>query len=82
MNPLKKARLEKGLTSIQFATLAGVTGGRIRQLEAGEAPGLSASVKNALARLGYDPEKVDKEYRQWREERVRQVLEWAEKRTG
>lgn len=77
MNPVKKARKQKGLTMAQLAMIAGISTSRIYQIERGDNARLSAPVVDALATLGYDPDKLAGEYEQWRRAQVEKVLEWA-----
>lgn len=77
MNPVRRARKQKGLTLAQLAMIAGVSTTRIYQIERGDNARLSAPVVDALATLGYDPDKLATEYEQWRQKQVEKVLKWA-----
>src|SRR5690606_12726835 len=77
MNPIKRIRPEKRLTAAQLAVLAGVSASRVWQLERGENARLTGPVLAAVARLGYDPKQVAREYKQWREQQMAKVMELA-----
>jgi len=77
MNPLRRIRREQRLTAAQLAALAGVSASRVWQLERGENARLTGPVLEAVARLGYDPRQVAREYEQWRAQQVARVVEWA-----
>lgn len=67
MNPLKRMRMEKGLSVKEFALLTGISGPRIRQLERGETFKLPPSVLDTLEQLGFDPVAAREEYEAWLE---------------
>lgn len=77
MNPVKKARIQKGLTMHQLAMIAGVSTSRIQQIERGDNARLRGPVLDALAKLGYNPDKLATAYEHWRREQVEAVLRWA-----
>ena len=79
INPVVKVRKEKGLSVTQLAILAGVTSARIRQVERGDAVRLSGNVLGALEQLGYDPERLNRDYTVWRSAQIAKILRWAEK---
>lgn len=79
INPVVKVRKEKGLSVTQLAILAGVTSARIRQVEQGDAVRLSGNVLGALEQLGYDPERLNRDYTVWRSAQIAKILRWAEK---
>lgn len=77
MNPVRRARKQKGLTMAQLAMIAGVSTSRIQQIERGDNARLRGPVLDALATLGHDPDKLATEYEQWRQKQVEKVLKWA-----
>lgn len=82
MNPLRKIRRERKLTVTQMAQLAGLSGTRIYQLEHGHAATLPESMRKAVKLLGYNPDRVAKQYDAWRHEQIEKTLAWADRSGG
>lgn len=65
-NPIYRIRKEKQLSVYELGVLAGVSGTRITQIESGEPLKLPAKILAAVEILGYDPQRVQDQYMQWR----------------
>lgn len=73
LNPLVKIRYAEGLTTYQLAEMAGMTRGRISQVENGiTTKKIPKKILRAVEQLGYDPEKVQAEYLEWMRENARE----------
>lgn len=65
-NPIREFLDEKGITSIEFARIAGTHGVTAAQLMVGFPMRLSKRFREAIERLGGDPETLSKAYEEWR----------------
>lgn len=79
INPVTKARKDRGLNVTQLAILAGVSAATIRAIEKGDPIKISPHVLKGLEKLGYDPELISLDYAEWRHKQIAKVLRWAEK---
>jgi hypothetical protein len=65
-NPIKTFLVQKGISTIEFARIAGVHGITAHNLMVGYQLKLSERVLAALEKLGGDPETLSKAYEEWR----------------
>ncbi len=75
MNPIRAARERVGLTRMELARAAACHYQTITHLEAGIPNQPPEAVLAVLARVGFAPEAIEAQYREWREEQTRLVLE-------
>jgi transcriptional regulator with XRE-family HTH domain len=74
INPIRKIRMEKKLTSAELGILSGLHQSRIIHYELGYAKSLSPSLLAAVEYLGYDAQVVSQDYRKWLEYHRSEVL--------
>jgi len=72
-NPIKRIREEKGLSRDEFAILCNVSYSVIASLESSRAVKVNKEVLEVLGGWGYDSEKIQEEYKEYRQE-LRQNL--------
>lgn len=73
-NPVARTLETLGLTPLKLAVLAGVDSSRVYQLLRGDASRISPRLLGALARLGADPDQLQREYRVWRQQQVADLV--------
>lgn len=66
MNPVKKARLDLGLTRDEMVKIAGTGYSTLTSIERGRVRTINGRVLEAFTKLGYDKEKIKKDYRNYR----------------
>jgi transcriptional regulator with XRE-family HTH domain len=67
-NPVIKVLRQTGCSVLQLAAIADIDVSRIYQIQRGAASRISPRVLAALARLGADPDQVQQEYLEWRQQ--------------
>ena len=73
-NPIKALRLQRGLKQGEFAILLGISYPHLSWAEGGQMVKLPPSLRRGLAALGYDDEKINQEYIEWRAWKREQLL--------
>lgn len=79
INPIKKRRVEKGLTQVDLALLVGVSQIYISQYEIGGLVPSTRHIKRITQILGISPEALNKELHQFYEARRKELEEKIEK---
>lgn len=69
VNPITKIRLAHGIPMYKLAKMAGLSAGRVSQIEKGidSKRGLPPRLLQAVEQLGYDAREVQAEYLAWKE---------------
>ena len=80
INPIKKRREEKGLTQVDLALLAGVSQMHISHFETGGLVPSKNHNKKISKILGISPETLNKELRQFYEDRRKELKKRMEER--
>lgn len=73
-NPIVSARESAGLSSGEFAVALGVDTAVVSQHERGHRAAVSENMVRGLNRLGFDGEKIAKEYQEWRRDWADQIV--------
>lgn len=73
-NPVTKVLRQTGCSVSQLAAMAGIDVSRIYQIRRGAASRISPRVLSALARLGADPDQLQREYQEWRRQQVADLV--------
>jgi len=82
INPIKKRRVEKRLTQAELALLVGVSQVYISQFETGGLIPSESQIKKITEILGISPETLNKELRQFYEDRRKELKKRIEERQG
>lgn len=77
MNPIQKAREDKGLSRSALAMLAGVSSSLVSQAERGMVSSPGPAILRAFERLGYDRAQLLEAYAAWREAKAQECLATA-----
>ncbi len=80
VNPIKKRRVEKGLTQADLSLLIGVSQVYISQFETGGLTPSESQTKKITEILGISPETLDKELHQFYEARKKELEKKIEER--
>jgi len=80
INPIKKRREEKRLTQVDLALLVGVSQVYISQFETGGLTPSEKQIKEIAKILGLDPETLNKELRQFYEDRRKELKKRIERK--
>jgi len=80
INPIKKRRVEKRLTQAELALLVGVSQVYISQFETGGLIPSEIQIKKITEILGISPEDLNKELRQFYEDRKKELKKRIEER--
>jgi len=75
MNPIQRARENAGLSRNELSKLAGVGYSTVASLEKGRQNNVSDDVLQAFSQLGKDPDKLQAEYEQYRENEKKEILQ-------
>ncbi len=67
MNPIRRLRVEKGLTQAQMAMSLGVSVTTIGHLELGRPANIPFKVLRALSKAGHQVDGLEQAYREWRQ---------------
>ena len=73
-NPLRVLRQSRGLRLNDFATLLGIGYGSLSLTELGGLRDLPPALREGLRAIGEDPEAISAAYREWREQKRRELL--------
>jgi predicted transcriptional regulator len=79
INPIKKRRVEKGLTQVDLALMVGISQMYISHFETGGLVPSESNVKKITEILGINPETLDKELHQFYEARRGELEKKMEK---
>ena len=82
MNPIKKRREEKMLTQVDLALLVGVSQVYISQFETGGLTPSESQTKKITEILGIDKETLNRELRQFYEDRKKELIKRIEGEQG
>lgn len=73
-NPVTKVLRQTGCSVLQLAAIADIDVSRIYQIQRGAASRISPRVLAALARLGADPDRLQQEYQEWRQQQAQDLV--------
>lgn len=73
-NPIKKIKEKEDITLQQFAIISDVSSSTIYKLVEGSTIKISSKVLQACKELGYDPEEIKREYREFRKDKKQKIL--------
>lgn len=72
-NPIKQIREEKEVTQHELALASEVSVSTIRNIENGEVKALNENLLNFLEDKGYSREQLIKDYKEWLEEKRKEI---------
>lgn len=75
INPIKRIKNEKGLSTIDLATLANCSIAHVKQSQSGHVKTLPESILKALEKFGYDKKEIQKDYLTWKISEINKMLE-------
>ncbi|MFW5686597.1 MAG: hypothetical protein ACOCXL_00255 [Halanaerobium sp.] len=78
-NPVKKIKEENNLTLDELGVIADVSQSTVYQNISGSARTVNKNILEACSELGYDPEEVEKKYKEFKKSKK---LELLKKRRG
>lgn len=74
-NPVKRIRDECDLAQQELAILADVSINTVRNAEKGMTAELNEQILDALEQLGYEPDQIEEDYKDWRVELKQDIIE-------
>ncbi|MFW5988535.1 MAG: helix-turn-helix domain-containing protein [bacterium] len=78
-NPLEKIRKKNGWSIEEFASVADMSFTAVYNALNGSTQNINSKILEAVEQLGYDPEKVRKEYQEFREAKKQKLMQEAAK---
>jgi|GEM_PF-1504229 len=74
-NPIKRIRDERDISQQELAILADVAINTVRNAEKGLTAEMNEQILEALEQLGYEKEEIEKEYKKWRKDLKKDIIE-------